>query len=197
VARQAPGFALALTGTSEKTMPADHAFEIDSTVGRYWLANGSGFELVERGGRKLGVVEDVELDPSTQRVDAMVVKRRAAIGRARVPPQDLTLVVPAARLFIVAPGTSKVLTHRAGREIASSASAEARRLASGAAPVLATAGRAIARGAAASARFARAHWPALRHALAVAGATVARTTRRFVAEAHRSWVSGRRARGDR
>lgn len=90
-------------------MPADHAFDIDSTVGRYWLANGSGFDLVERGGRKLGVVEDVMVDPSTQRVDAMVVRRPAALRRARVPPQDLTTVVPAARLFVV--GSREALRH--------------------------------------------------------------------------------------
>ena len=83
-------------------MPPDHAFDIDSTVGRYWLVNGSGFELVERGGRSLGVVEDVVLDPSTQRVDTMVVKRHAMIKRARVPPAELTAVVPAAKVFVIA-----------------------------------------------------------------------------------------------
>jgi hypothetical protein len=153
-------------------MPADHAFDIDSTVGRYWLANGSGFELVERGGRKLGVVENVVLDPSTQRVDAMVVKRRAAIGRTRVQAQNLTAVVPAAKLFVVAPGTSEALAHRS------------------AGPALSATGRTFV-------RFVRTHWPAVRYACALAVATVARTARRLAAEAHEQWVSGRRARGGR
>jgi sporulation protein YlmC with PRC-barrel domain len=174
-------------------MPPDHAFDIDSTVGRYWLANGSGFEIVERGGRRLGVVEDVVLDPSTQRVDAMVVKRRAAIGRKRVPPHDLTTVVPAARRFVVAAGSSEALTHATGRAVASSASAEVRHLfgatatgvrhlLSASAPVVAAgarwlvaaaaaAGRELVAIAASSRRFVRAHWPAVRRFLGVAGVT--------------------------
>jgi hypothetical protein len=164
-------------------MAAEHAFDIDSTVGQYWLANGSGFGVVERGGRKLGVVEDVVLDPATQHVATVVIKRRVAIGRARVPPQVLTAVVPAAQLFVVRPGSSGAVTHTAGHALASSASAEARRVASASAPVLATAARTFGRGialaarwlaamAVAAARQVRAKWPAVRHGLAAAGAVV-------------------------
>jgi hypothetical protein len=162
---------------------AEHAFDIDSTVGQYWLANGSGFGVVERGGRKLGVVEDVVLDPATHHVAAVVIRRRIAIGRARVSPQVLTAVVPAAQLFVVRPGSSGAVTHTAGRAIASSASSEVRRVASASAPVLATAARAFARGVSVAARWlaaiaasgvrqVRAKWPAVRHALATAGAAL-------------------------
>jgi hypothetical protein len=164
-------------------MTAEHAFDIDSTVGQYWLANGSGFGVVERGGRKLGVVEDVVLDPSTQHVAQVVIRRRIAIGRARVPPQVLTAVVPAAQLFVVRPGSSGAVTHTAGRAIASSASAEVRRVASASAPVLGMAARTFVRGvslaarwlaavAVAGARQVRAKWPAVQHGLAAAGAVV-------------------------
>ena len=139
--RQAEGFTLAPKGTCLVEMTSHHAFDIDSTVGRYWLANGSGFELVGRGGRRLGVVEDVVLDPTTQRVDTMVVKRRASIGRARVPPEDLAAVVPAAKLFVVAPGSSDALAHTTGRAVASSASAELRRLGTASAPLAAAGAR--------------------------------------------------------
>lgn len=160
-------------------MPTHHAFDIDSTVGRYWLANGSGFELVERGGRKLGVVEDVVVDPTTQRVDTMVVKRRASIGRAHVPPEDLAAVVPAAKLFVVAPGSSDALTHTTGRAVASSASAELQRLGSAAAPVLAATGRRLAELAAAVVRSARGNWPAVRRAFAAGAAAALDGARRL------------------
>jgi hypothetical protein len=192
-------------------MPVEYAFEIDSTVGRYWLANASGFELVERGGRRLGVVEDVVLDPSTQEVDVMVVKRRASIGRARVPPNDLTAVVPAAKLFVVAAGTGEALSHNtvasgahrvAGVLVTAARSARdqwpaVRRSLAAAAAVLAAGGR-----------WARDHGPAVRRFLASAAAstllaferaavvTVA-AARRVAAFGHERWVSGRRSRGDR
>src|SRR5260221_5223359 len=153
-------------------MPREHAFDIDSTAGRYWLANGSGFELVEGGGRKLGVVEGVVLDPATQRVTAMVVRRRAAIGRAHVPPQDLTAVVPGSRLFVVRPGSTGELTRTTARAVASSAFADLHRFASASAPVIAAGARRFAAFVTATARFARARWPAARRALAAAGVAV-------------------------
>ena len=175
-------------------MAPEHAFDIDSTVGRYWLANGSGFVLVERGGRKLGVVEDVVLDPATQRVDTMVVKRRAAIGRAHVPPQALTAVVPAARLFVVAPGSSGAVTRTTGREVGSTALAELRSVAAASAPVVAAGARRLATMVVVAVRFARAHWPAARSALATAGAAVLDALRWL---ANLRVVSGRRSRGGR
>ena len=100
-------------------MPTHHAFEIDSTVGRYWLANGSGFELVERGGRKLGVVEDVVVDPTTQRSTRWSSSGALRSDARMCRPEDLAAVVPAAKLFVVAPGSSDALTHRTGRAVAS------------------------------------------------------------------------------
>ncbi len=175
---------LALTGTCVGTMAADHAFEIDSTVGRYWLVNGSGFELVERGGRSLGVVEDVVVDPSTQRVDAMVVRRHATIRRARVPPEELTAVVPAAKVFVIASGSSEALPPTIGRRIAMFA--------------------------ATSSALARERWPGVRRRIAVFAAKAVELSRRAVVAAalgvHRAWRwlrereqvdRGRRARGGR
>ena len=177
--RQAEGFTLAPKGTCLVEMTSHHAFDIDSTVGRYWLANGSGFELIGRGGRRLGVVEDVVLDPTTQRVDTMVVKRRASIGRARVPPEDLAAVVPAAKLFVVAPGSSDALAHTTGRAVASSASAELRRLGTASAPLAAAGARRFAALVGAGVAFVRANWPATRRALVAAGAAVLDAVRRL------------------
>ncbi len=184
-ARRSPKVsALALTGTCVGTMPADHAFDIDSTVGRYWLVNGSGFELVERGGRSLGVVEDVVLDPSTQRVDAMVVRRHAAIRRAHVAPAELTAVVPAAKVFVIASGSSDALPPTIGRRVAT---------------LVAT-----------TAMVVRERWPGVRRRLAVVAANAVELSRRGVVAAalgvHRAWRwlrereqvdRGRRGRGGR
>ena len=59
-------------------MAAEHAFAIDSNVGRYWLANGEGFDVVVERGPRLGVVEDVVVNPLTQEVSSVVVRRRLA-----------------------------------------------------------------------------------------------------------------------
>jgi sporulation protein YlmC with PRC-barrel domain len=165
------------------TMPPDHAFDIDSTVGRYWLVNGSGFELVERGGRSLGVVEDVVLDPSTQRVDTMVVKRHAMIKRARVPPAELTAVVPAAKVFVVASDSSAALPPTIGRRVAT--------LFATGATLVATGANLVATLVATGATLARQRWPGVRHRLAVATAVAVELSRRGVVAAalgvQRAW----------
>jgi len=174
--------ALALTGTCLGTMPPDHAFDIDSTVGRYWLVNGSGFELVERGGRSLGVVEDVVLDPSTQRVDTMVVKRHMS-KRARVPPGELTAVVPAAKVFVIASGSSAALPPTVGRRVAT--------LVATGATLAATGAKLAATGAKLVATLARQRWPGVRHRLAVAAAAAVELSGRGVVAAalgvQRAW----------
>jgi sporulation protein YlmC with PRC-barrel domain len=186
-------------------MPADHAFDIDSTVGRYWLVNGSGFELVERGGRSLGVVEDVVLDPSTQRVDTMVVKRHAMIKRARVPPAELTAVVPAAKVFVIASGSSAALPPTIGRRVATLFATGATLAATGAklvatlvatgsklvATLVATGSKLVAALVATGATLARQRWPGVRHRLAVAAAVALDLSRRAVVAAalgvQRAW----------
>ena len=85
-------------------MAAEHAFEIDSNVGRYWLANGEGFDVVVERGRRLGVVEDVVVNPLTHEVSSVVVRRRFPVSArrsARVAIGDLTAVLPASRRFLV------------------------------------------------------------------------------------------------
>ena len=74
-------------------------FEIDSHVGRYWLANGEGFDVVVDEGRRVGVVEDVVLNPLTQEVSGVVV--RHGHRHAEVPVGELTAVLPASRRFLV------------------------------------------------------------------------------------------------
>ena len=85
-------------------MAAERAFTIHSNVGRYWLANGQGFDVVVERGRRLGVVENVVVNPVTQEASTVVVKRRlsARLRRpARLPVDELTAVVPASRRFLV------------------------------------------------------------------------------------------------
>ncbi len=74
-------------------------FEIDSNVGRYWLANGEGFDVVVDRGRRLGVVEDVVVNPLTQEVSGVVVRRRHR--HAQVPVGEMTAVLPASRRFMI------------------------------------------------------------------------------------------------
>lgn len=85
-------------------MAVGYTFEIDSTVGRYWLAHGAGFDVVADRGRKVGVVQDVVLDPATQNVSLVLVRRH---GRrtAKVPPRALSAVLPASRCFVIDPAT--------------------------------------------------------------------------------------------
>lgn len=85
-------------------MAVGYTFEIDSTVGRYWLAHGAGFDVVADRGRKVGVVEDVVLDPATQNV-ALVLVRRHGRRTAKVPPRALSAVLPASRCFVIDPTT--------------------------------------------------------------------------------------------
>ena len=96
-------------------MPGEYAFEIDSTVGRYWLANGAGFDVVVERGRRVGVVEDVVVDPFTQEVSAVVVRRALSAGMHRpkqVEIDELTAVLPASRRFLI---TADAAAHRQGR----------------------------------------------------------------------------------
>jgi sporulation protein YlmC with PRC-barrel domain len=74
-------------------------FEIDSHVGRYWLANGEGFDVVADRGRRIGVVEDVVVNPLTQEVSGVVVRHRHR--HAEVPVGEMTAVQPASQRFLV------------------------------------------------------------------------------------------------
>jgi hypothetical protein len=167
-------------------MAAEHAFEIDSNVGRYWLAHGEGFDVVVERGPRLGVVTDVVVNPLTHEVSSVVVRRRlsARLRRpAKVPVGELRAVLPASRRFLVASNgatrTHPARTPRLRLATASAARATVRGTA-GAARVTAGAARSTARstahgteGALASVRATvRAHWPAVRQALAVAAAAV-------------------------
>jgi hypothetical protein len=96
-------------------LPGEYAFEIDSNVGRYWLAHGEGFDVVVERGRRLGVVKDVVVNPVTQEVSGVVVRRPMARRAAQVAIDDLTVVLPASRRFLVTPDLPAV-THHPRRE---------------------------------------------------------------------------------
>jgi PRC-barrel domain len=140
-------------------MAVGYTFEIDSTVGRYWLAHGAGFDVVADRGRKVGVVQDVVLDPATQNVSLVLVRRH---GRrtAKVPPHALSAVLPASRCFVIDPAKlgAKRRSPRLGPALAR---------------VNATAARVTAAGAhaiAVAAHWVRREWPPVRRAIASATA---------------------------
>ncbi len=130
-------------------MPGEYAFEIDSTVGRYWLANGAGFDVVVERGRRIGVIEEVVVDPLTQEVSGVVVRRPLSTGIHRpthVDTGELTAVLPASKRFLVTAETAALKQRRtADRVHASVAAVE---------------------------RYARANWPAVRRFAGVAAARV-------------------------
>jgi hypothetical protein len=138
-------------------MAGEYAFEIDSNVGRYWLANGEGFDVVVEQGRRLGIVEDVVVNPLTHEVSSVVVRRRLS-GLVRRPAKvaigDLTAVLPASRRFLVTPNIpSPKRRKRTTRAIGIAAT---------------TTGTALASGR----DRARANWPAVRRGLLAASARV-------------------------
>jgi hypothetical protein len=129
-------------------MPGEYAFEIDSTVGRYWLANGAGFDVVVERGRRIGVIEEVVVDPFTQEVSGVVVRRPFSTGirrPAHVETGELTAVLPASKRFLVIADTAALKQRRTADRVHASAAAVE--------------------------RYTRAHWPTVRH---FAGATAAR-----------------------
>jgi hypothetical protein len=157
-------------------MAVGYTFEIDSTVGRYWLAHGAGFDVVADRGRKVGVVEDVVLDPATQNVSLVLVRRH---GRrtAKVPPAALSAVLPASRCFVVDPARFGA---RKRRRAVRPTLPNMRPAAERAQRLLARVAAAVAAGAAAVARWIRAKWPVARDAVAAAVA-------RGAAGASRAW----------
>jgi PRC-barrel domain len=138
-------------------MAVGYTFEIDSTVGRYWLAHGAGFDVVAGRGRKVGVVEDVVLDPATQNVSLVLVRRH---GRrtAKVPPRALSAVLPASHCFVIDPAAL------GAKRRAPDLRPALGRLRAGAARVTAAGGHAIA----VAARWVRNEWPPARRAIASA-----------------------------
>jgi hypothetical protein len=138
-------------------MAVGYTFEIDSTVGRYWLAHGAGFDVVGDRGRKVGVVEDVVLDPATQNVSLVLVRRH---GRrtAKVPPRALKAVLPAAHSFVIDPAT--LGTKRRPPDVRPAL----RRVLRALQRALAVVEHAIV----VTARWVRAEWPATRRAIASA-----------------------------
>jgi hypothetical protein len=130
-------------------MAVGYTFEIDSTVGRYWLAHGAGFDVVADRGRKVGVIQDVVLDPATQNVSLVLVRRH---GRrtAKVTPAALSAVLPASRCFVIDPTT---LQRKPRPEVA---------------PAVRRAVAAVAHVLALVAAWIRANWPTVRRAVVTA-----------------------------
>jgi hypothetical protein len=169
-------------------MAVGYTFEIESTVGRYWLAHGAGFDVVADRGRKVGVVEDVVLDPATQNVSLVLVRRH---GRrtAKVPPRALSAVLPASRCFVIDPTTFGNKTRRP--PVLRPALGRARPALVRVVAVLAHAAAYVARAIGAGARRLRAEWPAARRAIAAATAATVQALAAAVtgaaAGASRAW----------
>jgi PRC-barrel domain len=145
-------------------MAVGYTFEIDSTVGRYWLAHGAGFDVVADRGRKVGVVQDVVLDPATQNVSLVLVRRH---GRrtAKVPPRALRAVLPASRCFVIDPG---MLAAKHRPPDLRPALGRARPVLTRAIALVAHAVAYLAHAVAVSASWTRAEWPPVRRAIASA-----------------------------
>jgi hypothetical protein len=190
-------------------MQGEPAFGIDSNVGRYWLVHAEGFDVVAARGRRLGVVQDLVVNPQTREVSGVVVRRRLPgwIRRpARVPVGELRSVLPRSRRFVLTPrerpGRTRTWAAVAGRQ-----GVLAARHGGHASSVAARhTGRAVAVGTAVAATQAREKWPTVRHAVAVAAdrtgralAVAARHTGRALAAAaawtavlvRRAWQTSR------
>ena len=88
-------------------MRASHDFRFDasSPVGQHWLVHGVGFTVCESGGERLGVVEDIDVDPLQHRAARVLVRRRGLFPRPRYVAIDSSAVesvLPGPRLFFVA-----------------------------------------------------------------------------------------------
>jgi hypothetical protein len=136
----------------------------------------------------------------------MVVKRHAMTRRARVPPAELTAVVPAAKVFVIASGSSVAVPPTIGRRVATLVATGAKLVAT----LVATGAKLFAALVATGATLAQQRWPGVRHRLAVAAAVALDLSRRAVVAAalgvQRAWNwlrereqvdRGRRGRGGR
>jgi hypothetical protein len=189
-------------------MQGEHAFEIGSNVGRYWLARAEGFDVVAARGRRVGVVEDLVVNPRTLEVSVVVVRRRftAWMRRpARVPVGDLRTVLPGSRRFVLTPTERPARAHAwaavagrqgtlAARRTGHASAIAARHTGHASAIAARHTGHAVAVGTAAVATQTRARWPTVRHSVGVAadrtGRALASAAVRAAALIRRSWRTG-------
>jgi len=75
-----------------------YVFGRGSNVLDYWLARAEGFNVRARGSR-IGVVEDVVVDPARGTASALVLSSRFLHGRRVVLARAVQAVDPEARLF--------------------------------------------------------------------------------------------------
>jgi hypothetical protein len=83
------------------------AFAGPSAVGRYWIAHSEGFAVESPGGRAVGTVEAVAVDPQTEE-PMLVLERSAVLGPRRG-------VIPAARVAVVMPWSERLVLAKAPR----------------------------------------------------------------------------------
>jgi hypothetical protein len=88
-------------------MPASHGHQFDasSPVGQHWLVHGVGFTVCDRNGRKLGIVEDVIVDPERHSAAGVLMRRRGIVRRPRyvtIEPGAIESVLPGPQLFLMA-----------------------------------------------------------------------------------------------
>ena len=85
-------------------------FDARSPVGRHWLVHGVGFTVCDRDGRRLGVVEHVDVHPLEQRAERVLVRRRYLVRGPRylvLDPRSVESVLPRSRVFLL-PAAAKV-----------------------------------------------------------------------------------------
>jgi hypothetical protein len=162
-------------------MQGERAFEIDSNVGRYWLARAEGFDVVVERGRSVGVVKDLVVNPQTLEVSEVVMRRRAtswARRPAHVQVAELMSVLPGSRRFVLTPRAGPARTRvwaavarrqgtSAARRTGHASAVAARHTGRASAVAARHTGHAVATGTAVVAAETRARWPAVRHALFV------------------------------
>jgi hypothetical protein len=137
--------------------PDDYPFDARGPVGRYWLVHGVGFTVCRADGRKLGVVEDVVVDPVRQYAERLIVRRRRVFLRRRkatFPASAIAAVAPGSQRFLVASarGASAAPVARAIRCASAAALGLVREALRRLAGCLVVAGRLARRGASAGTR---------------------------------------------
>lgn len=77
-------------------------FAGSGAIGRYWLTRSRGFEVRSTRGRRLGVVERLELDRETRAVVALLVRRRGRKALLRLRPEAVGVVDPWGQSLVAA-----------------------------------------------------------------------------------------------
>jgi hypothetical protein len=81
--------------------PEDGSFGRPSPVWKYWLAHCEGFTVESRGGRVLGFVESIGVDPAMARFVLLVRRKRLFRRRLLLSAERVSLVMPWSETLIL------------------------------------------------------------------------------------------------